>query len=266
MASPSSVRSWPPGSMGSGSAFEQVAAPLASELLATLEQEHTREIMVLYEEQVRLREELRRVVDLMLREVLPRERQLHDMFDQLSSAFHTSAQNMRRQQEEFHARATQVTQRHDLSRQQLLDPLQEAEQEVVRIDQMLKQPLVTSAELSPHLVQQIQRRVQLPAPRSPERPSALPVQAVRRPDTCPKCGNLYADDANFCRRCGTKRPSKVPYTPASPVGTGARSPAGGYPFTPNGARVSPTFGGSEVCGSSNGDCVSLRCLRWHSPP
>lgn len=58
--------------------------------------------------QVRLREELRRVVDLMQREVpdsghgcyerltadfalkvLPRERQLHDMFENLNSAFHS---------------------------------------------------------------------------------------------------------------------------------------------------------------------------------
>ncbi|CAK9019681.1 unnamed protein product [Durusdinium trenchii] len=139
MASPSFANSFAQGnvslqSWASGvSQFEQVAAPLASELLATLEQEHTREVVTLYEEQVQLREELRRVVDLMEQEVLPRERQLHNMFEQLNAAFHSSAENMRRQHEEFHTMASQVAQKHDNSRRQMLDPLEEAEQELARL-------------------------------------------------------------------------------------------------------------------------------------
>ncbi|CAL1149456.1 unnamed protein product [Cladocopium goreaui] len=182
-----------------------VAAPLASELLATLEQEHTREIVTLYEEQVRLREELRRVVDLMQQEVLPRERQLHDMFEQLNAAFHSSAENMRRQQEEFHARASQVTQRHDDSRRQMLDPLQEAERELARINSILQQPLVISNDLPPQVLQHIQA-----LPTSTWQPAKAAPRAASFSDNghvpnCPNCGNEYAGDSLFCRKCGQKR-------------------------------------------------------------
>eukprot|EP00435_Cladocopium_sp_Y103_P076360 s154_g101.t1 len=211
MASPSSVRSFG-GTLSSpngGSEFEKVAAPLASELLATLEQEHTREIVILYEEQVRLREELRRVVDLMQQEVLPRERQLHDMFEKLNAAFHSSAENMRRQQEEFHARATQVTQRHDDSRRQMLDPLQEAERELARINSILQQPLVISADLPPQVLQQIQAlptSTWQPAKAVPRVPASFSDNCgtLYLPN-CPNCGNEYAGDSLFCRKCGQKR-------------------------------------------------------------
>eukprot|EP00439_Symbiodinium_sp_Y106_P071359 s1228_g12.t2 len=210
----------PAGSLGSnaGSQFEQVAAPLASELLATLEQEHNREILTLYEEQVRLREELRRVVDLMQQEVLPRERQLHDMFEKLNEAFHTSAQNLRRQQEEFHARASQMTQKHDMSRREMLDPLQAAETELTRIKSMLKHPLVTSPGLPPQLLQQIQQRVQ----QSYSEEIRVPMARRESGQTCPGCGNVYADDSNFCRHCGLKRSQAPIFQPPSPAISGSR--------------------------------------------
>ncbi|OLQ09646.1 Spermidine synthase [Symbiodinium microadriaticum] len=228
MTSPASVWSYGPGgSLGSnaGSQFEQVAAPLASELLATLEQEHNREILTLYEEQVRLREELRRVVELMQQEVLPRERQLHDMFEKLNEAFHTSAQNLRRQQEEFHARASQMTQKHDMSRREMLDPLQAAETELTRIKTMLNHPLVSSPGLPPQLLQQIQQRVQQSYGEEIRVPMARRSESGQ---TCPGCGNTYADDSNFCRRCGLKRSQAPIFQPPSPAISGSsRTPLAG---------------------------------------
>jgi len=245
MASPASVRSYGPGgSLGSnaGSQFEQVAAPLASELLATLEQEHNREILTLYEEQVRLREELRRVVDLMQQEVLPRERQLHDMFEKLNEAFHTSAQNLRRQQEEFHARASQMTQKHDMSRREMLDPLQAAETELTRIKSMLKHPLVTSPGLPPQLLQQIQQRVQ----QSYSEEIRVPMARRESGQTCPGCGNVYADDSNFCRHCGLKRSQAPIFQPPSPAISGSRTPIGGANYAGSDRGRGPPYSGSHA--------------------
>eukprot|EP00931_Biecheleriopsis_adriatica_P062729 TRINITY_DN37875_c0_g1_i2.p1 TRINITY_DN37875_c0_g1~~TRINITY_DN37875_c0_g1_i2.p1 ORF type:complete len:273 (-),score=64.78 TRINITY_DN37875_c0_g1_i2:26-811(-) len=229
-------QSWAGPGSGGGN-FEKVAAPLASELLATLEQEHTREVLALYEEQVRLREELRRVTNLMQREVLPRERQLHDMFERLSMAFHTSAQNLRQQHEDFHSRTKQISQQQDNSRRQLLDPLQEAESEVGRIESLLSKPLVASSGVPPQLLQQVQQRVL----QSVQAGSAAQGRfaAANRPstsaETCPSCGNVYMEDANFCRRCGAQRDMGVP-SPVSPVRTsGPRSPGGMAGFSTPGS-------------------------------
>ncbi|CAK9019724.1 unnamed protein product [Durusdinium trenchii] len=229
MASPSFANSFAQGnvslqSWASGvSQFEQVAAPLASELLATLEQEHTREVVTLYEEQVQLREELRRVVDLMEQEVLPRERQLHNMFEQLNAAFHSSAENMRRQHEEFHTMASQVAQKHDNSRRQMLDPLEEAEQELARIKKALKQPLVVS-DLPLQQIQPVQSEQPVQSvPTQSAKPLQAPTQRLRRvADVCPKCGNVYSGDSLYCRRCGQKREGiEKPLVGTRPPGSAA---------------------------------------------
>ncbi|CAE8684867.1 unnamed protein product [Polarella glacialis] len=144
--------------VGSGK-FEQIAAPLAGELLTSLEQEHSREVLALYEEQVRLREELRRVVDIMQREVLPRERQLHDMFEKLNEAFTTSTTQLRRRQDEMHSHAQQASQQHERARRHLMSPLEETENELTRIQSMLAHPPVTSSDLSPQLVTQVNQQV-----------------------------------------------------------------------------------------------------------
>lgn len=205
MLSPSSRI--PPGA-GNAGQFEQVAAPLAHELLSTLEQEHQREVLVLYEEQIRLREELRRVVDLMQREVIPRERQLHDMFEKLTAAFTVSSQSLRKQHEDMHAQMGQSHRQHDAARRQLLDPLQESENELSRMESMLSHPPVTSSDVPPQLLQQVHQKVLGLAQGSTGAASL----------SCPNCGNVYAADAVYCRKCGKKRDQMQ----ASPMSPGAR--------------------------------------------
>eukprot|EP00930_Biecheleria_cincta_P091208 TRINITY_DN80719_c0_g1_i1.p1 TRINITY_DN80719_c0_g1~~TRINITY_DN80719_c0_g1_i1.p1 ORF type:complete len:260 (-),score=50.81 TRINITY_DN80719_c0_g1_i1:243-1022(-) len=217
---------------GTGGQFEQVAAPLANELLSHLEQEHQREVLVLYEEQIRLREELRRVVDLMQREVIPRERQLHDMFEKLTSAFTVSSQNLRQQHEDMHTRMGQSSRQHDAMRRQLLDPLQESENELSRMESMLSHPPVTSSDVPPQLLQQVHTKVLT----SVQGSTGAASFSSSRSTTCANCGNIFAVDAVYCRKCGMKRDQmQTQASPMSPVARPQRLSTGtGQPSSPPG--------------------------------
>eukprot|EP00435_Cladocopium_sp_Y103_P026584 s35_g6.t1 len=69
-----------------GNTFRQVASELANELVAQLTQEHTREVTAMYQEVLALRSELQRVAELM-QGYMQRERQLHEMMDQLTNTY-----------------------------------------------------------------------------------------------------------------------------------------------------------------------------------
>mmetsp|Transcript_30094 Transcript_30094/g.70971 ORF Transcript_30094/g.70971 Transcript_30094/m.70971 type:complete len:180 (-) Transcript_30094:67-606(-) len=145
---------------GAHSRFRQLAAPLAQELLGTLEREHQREICALYNEQVMLREELQRVLQLMEREFIPRERMVHDMLEKLSSTYSQATAHFHAQNSQLHDQAQRHAQQHDAQRRQFIDPLVEAESELSRIQQLLARPPSVAPGLPPELLREAEQRAQ----------------------------------------------------------------------------------------------------------
>lgn len=137
------------------SQFNRVASPLASDLLKALEDEHIREVCVLYQEQCMLRAELKRVILLMQQELIPREKELHGVLDKLHEAYMKATQNLHQTTSRFGEHGSSKTLQSDQMRRQLLDPMQADEREIVRIQQMLSQPLVTAPDLPQDVVQRI---------------------------------------------------------------------------------------------------------------
>merc|ERR1711963_776622 len=61
--------------------FRQIGLALSGELVEDLNREHEREVQALYLEQMEIREELTRIVELMQNEIIPREKTMHDMIE-----------------------------------------------------------------------------------------------------------------------------------------------------------------------------------------
>merc|ERR1712039_258777 len=80
--------------------------------------------------------ELTRIVELMTAEILPREKQMHDMIESMQQAYASATQQM-------HAAMSGAMQKgglgsdQDKQRQQLLGPMQEMESEINRIRSLL---------------------------------------------------------------------------------------------------------------------------------
>lgn len=125
----------------SSSEFQRLEQLLASDLLGHLKQEHEREIELLWEEQLMLREELTRIVELMQSEILPREKQMHDMIGKMQQAYEASTRQL-------HTQLTQNLKKGGLSteqqqqKQQLVNPLQAMEKELDRMAQLLSHDII----------------------------------------------------------------------------------------------------------------------------
>ncbi|CAK9033305.1 unnamed protein product [Durusdinium trenchii] len=113
-----------------GNTFRQVATDLANELVSQLTQEHTREVTAMYQEVLALRSELQRVAELM-QGYMQRERQLHEMMEQLTQTY-----------QEAHS----TTMSHQQQRQALADPMRDTEMELQRINALLAQPAIPPPE------------------------------------------------------------------------------------------------------------------------
>lgn len=125
--------------------FEAFVRHLAGELVRQVTQEHGREVVAMFEEIVRLREQLHRASQ-MMESYVGRERHLHDMLEGLTSTYTQATVQMQQTHREFTERAQAVTLAHDDQRKQLVDPMQDTQAELLRIHQMLAAPPVLPAE------------------------------------------------------------------------------------------------------------------------
>jgi len=119
--------------------FRGIAEELFPELIDALDKEHIREVNELYEEQVQIREELKRVVELMTTEVLPREKSMHDMIEKLHEAHEAATAHLHANMAKHLEKGTG----HDEEkRKDLLDPMQAMEEELKRIATLLGHEVV----------------------------------------------------------------------------------------------------------------------------
>merc|ERR1719410_703495 len=109
-----------------------------------------------------IRSELTRIVELLQKEILPREKKMHDMVEQMQKAYAAATQNM-------HAKMTANMKNgglgDDKHRQALMDPLKEMESELTRIRKFL-----SHAEVRPDIAGWSPRgraTAQTTSPRSP---------------------------------------------------------------------------------------------------
>jgi len=162
--------------------FRQIGAVLTDELVEDLNREHEREVNALYQEQMEIREELTRIVELMQSEILPREKKMHDMIEKIQDVYEQATKKM-------HEDMTKSLKQGGLSDAQqqqknaLHDPLREMEEELARIAKLL-----SHGEVRPDIAgwkpqaPQAKTRAAPPPQRqqSPPRQAASPRQVPRQ--------------------------------------------------------------------------------------
>merc|ERR1719464_1698859 len=74
--------------------FRGMVDAIMPELADTLVKEHEREVEALYQEELELREELTRIVELMQTEVVPREKTMHDLIEKMHEAFEAATNTL----------------------------------------------------------------------------------------------------------------------------------------------------------------------------
>jgi len=117
--------------------FRSLAEPLARELVEALDIEHRREIDYMYQEQLQLRTELQRVVELMQKEIVPRERLMHEMIENMQKSYEAATAHMHASLTDQINKSKDKTGQSISQRQQLVDPLREMENELNRIGKLL---------------------------------------------------------------------------------------------------------------------------------
>lgn len=132
------------GWVGAGQMFQEVASQIANELVQRLTEEHTREIMAMHQENLVLRNELSRVVDLM-NGYLEREQYLHNMLEQLNKTYEDHTRHLHETHSQLSARAQQTVQSNEVHRKGLAEPMMETIMEVARIKEILSQPTIQPA-------------------------------------------------------------------------------------------------------------------------
>jgi hypothetical protein len=136
-----------------------MATAMTEQMVAKLQEEHVRECYELYKEQCMIRAELQRVVDLMKREMIPRERVLHDMLEKMHLAQAEMTRNLLLHHGELGRGLTEAGSSTEDGRQRLMDPLAAAQNEVNRIRRFLQEPPVTVPDLPPEVLRQVQSEV-----------------------------------------------------------------------------------------------------------
>lgn len=219
-----------------------------SRVLEDLCREHDREVAAMYNDNLNIRKELSRVAELLASSV-EREKELHRVSDILQSVFHQSISQIGQNS----AAAQHASNQHGGNKARLLDPLQATQQELARIQQILSHPPVPPPSFSsmssstynalpaPALPAVTNGAIGMPvafetaayaAPpvmtssyvaspvqsyvTSPVQSYVPPTVATTTAATTCTCGNVFMDDAAFCRKCGRKRGSAVAMV-ASPV-------------------------------------------------
>jgi len=135
--------------------FHEKALPLANQLCQKLEEEHVREVVRMYEEQWALRQELERVVNLMVTEMIPREKAVHDAMEKINDVYAQATQHLHHHVSSMSQHAAGVSSQHDTKRKELFDPLQDTEKELARIQNLLAQPVQVPPDLPPEVAQKL---------------------------------------------------------------------------------------------------------------
>eukprot|EP00446_Apocalathium_sp_SHHI-4_P009258 CAMPEP_0177164782 /NCGR_PEP_ID=MMETSP0367-20130122/7134_1 /TAXON_ID=447022 ORGANISM="Scrippsiella hangoei-like, Strain SHHI-4" /NCGR_SAMPLE_ID=MMETSP0367 /ASSEMBLY_ACC=CAM_ASM_000362 /LENGTH=219 /DNA_ID=CAMNT_0018610707 /DNA_START=68 /DNA_END=727 /DNA_ORIENTATION=- len=125
------------GFAASGDTFRQMAKPLADELIADLDREHSSEIDYLYNEQLQLRAELARVVQLMQKEVVPREKLMHELFEGMTTAFEHAMGHMDGHMKEYLQKHKEMSLSSFARREALINPMMDMEAGLNRIAEHL---------------------------------------------------------------------------------------------------------------------------------
>merc|ERR1719343_1753780 len=149
---------------GPSGTFAERATPLAHQLLQKLEEEHVREVVKMYEEQIMLRQELQRVVELMVTEMIPREKMLHDMFEKINTVYAQATQHLHGHVTSMSQTVSGVSGSHDSKRKELFDPLKDTEKELQRIQQLLQQPVQVPPDLPRDVAAKLDQQARSTAP------------------------------------------------------------------------------------------------------
>lgn len=230
----------PPPHIAKVDAFRGFASQLQGQVVEQLCQEFEREVGIMWNDLVQYRHELERVADLLGQQLI-RERQLHEMLDAMagqhatfantasmaasqtpnSQALHEMVEQLFGQHSaamnstlQGVSQARQIAETHAASAKQLQEPLITAENEYNRIIQMLSTPMIpgqapraTVAQGADGLVRTAMSSSATP-PATPVRPAAYAPMPGKQ--QCQSCGNIFMDDALYCRKCGVKRPGAPP--------------------------------------------------------
>jgi len=167
---------------GAGAAdFREMSSALASELVEDLNQEHVREVEALYQEQMEIREELVRIVQLMTTEILPREKQMHEMIERMHDAHEEATKHMHDQLSGMSKGGLTAEQQKEKAG--LHDPLKDMEEELARIDKLLSHGAVRPdiAGWAPPAPAQPQRDARTPPRSGSPAPTRSPQQSGPAP-------------------------------------------------------------------------------------
>ena len=169
--------------MAAGGDFRQMEEALFAELAGRLEEEHNREVQALFDEQLELRDELARIVELMTKEILPREKTMHDLIDNMHNAYEAATQHMHEQMA-AHAQKGGLSKEHQAQRQSMQDPMNDMEDELKRIAQLLSHGPVAPDIQGWQPSQAARQKPSSPTARSPGgRPAAGTQMQSGRPAT-----------------------------------------------------------------------------------
>merc|ERR1712087_835097 len=140
------------GAEQASSTFCDVAGQLCQEMVAQLAQEHTKETKRLFEEVVSLRTEMENVREL-LEGYLGREKVLSEMMQSMQISFEDSQKLMQDVHGKFAAHVDDALGAHLQQKDLMGDPIQDAQEEVERINVVLSQPAVPPPDVPQHLSQ-----------------------------------------------------------------------------------------------------------------
>jgi len=118
-------------------AFRELEEALAKELVQTLDTEHRNEIEYLWQEQQQLRQELTRIVSLMQKEIVPRERMMHDLLETMHKSYDMARNHLHQGLSEHMDKAKDIHSNSSTRRAELVNPMVDMEQELGRIARLL---------------------------------------------------------------------------------------------------------------------------------
>mmetsp|Transcript_71083 Transcript_71083/g.196817 ORF Transcript_71083/g.196817 Transcript_71083/m.196817 type:complete len:216 (-) Transcript_71083:111-758(-) len=118
-------------------AFRELEEALAKELVQTLDTEHRNEIEYLWQEQQQLRQELTRIVSLMQKEIVPRERMMHDLLETMHKSYDMARNHLHQGLSDHMDKARDVHSNAASRRSELVNPMVDMEQELQRIARLL---------------------------------------------------------------------------------------------------------------------------------
>merc|ERR1712061_846826 len=156
VSAPQSIAMARRGQEQANSTFCDVAGQLCQEMVAQLASEHTKETKRLFEEVVSLRGEMENVREL-LQGYLGREKVLAEMMQSMQLGMEDTRKLMEGLHGQFAAHVDDALGHHLQQKQLMGDPIQDAQEEVQRINVVLSQPAVPPPDVPQHLHQVVKK-------------------------------------------------------------------------------------------------------------